>query len=83
MSGANGGRKVLFVDLGIEPLRFQNCAWTATEMVGFAEALPFFTKLQKLDLSRNNLSDEGTKILANGLASFVTLPTRSIRRFFF
>ena len=41
-------------------------------MVGFAEALPFFTKLKKLDLPGNNLSDEGTKILANGLASFVT-----------
>ena len=41
-------------------------------MVGFAEALPSFTKLKKLDLSHNHLSDEGTKILANGLASFVT-----------
>ena len=41
-------------------------------MVGLAEALPLFTKLKTLNLSGNNLSDEGTEILANGLTSFVT-----------
>lgn len=48
-------------------------------MRGFVEALPLFTQLENLDLSGNNLSDEGVDLLAKSLAApFFTRPS-SIR----
>ena len=42
-------------------------------MVGLAEALPYFKSLKKLDLSENNLGDEGAKTLAASLEQSVSV----------
>ena len=40
-------------------------------MRGFAQALPLFSQLEKLELGLNNLADEGVELLAKWLlASF-------------
>ena len=38
-------------------------------MRGFAQALPHFSQLEKLDLFDNNLADEGVELLAKWLSA--------------
>ena len=51
----------------IVTIAFVGCGWTALEMRGFAQALPLFSQLEKLDLGNNNLADEGVELLAKWL----------------